>query len=84
MTGCSLEAVFEILGMDESKREKVEEMVNIPDALGRLPIHYACKHLHLKEAIEKLAIIRPESLRVADVSGFCRFTWPVALATRLL
>lgn len=81
---------MEIIGKDESKIGKNEELLKVKDALGRLPIHYACKHHHLKEVIETMVAVNLESLKIADIQGFlpihvaCRFSHAVALIKFML
>lgn len=81
---------MEIIGNDESKQAKNEEIISKKDALGRLPVHYACKHGHLKDVIETMISLHLESLKVADVNGFlplhvaCRFGHPVSLIKFML
>ena len=67
MNGCDPDVVLELMAIDvKGKEDASERAMNTPDALGRLPIHYACKHKHLKPAIEKLIELNPESLKKAD------------------
>ncbi|KAL3940046.1 MAG: hypothetical protein SGARI_001139 [Bacillariaceae sp.] len=86
MNGCSPDLILELIAIDiKGKEDATQRAMNTADALGRLPIHYACKHKHLKPAIEKFIELNPESLKCADVGGFlpahvaCRFGQPVAL-----
>ena len=91
MNGCDPDVVLELMAIDvKGKEDASERAMNTPDALGRLPIHYACKHKHLKPAIEKLIELNPESLKKADCCGFlpshvaCRFGQTVALCKLMI
>ena len=103
MVGASSAAMMKIIEVmnSSSKVTKVksttdanttppESILRRKDILGRVPLHYACKHPHLREVIQELIILDPESSKVADVNGFlpihvaCRFGQAVGVIRLLL
>jgi ankyrin repeat protein len=95
MAGASTESLMEIIKVTNSLSPTLSAEDSVPllmmkDVAGRIPLHYACKHLHLRDVIQELIVLYAESAKVADVNGFlpihvaCRFGQTVGVIRLLL